>query len=359
MNVRSRRLALISLLGITLFACALSHAAPAAPAAPAPGAKPINIGVSIPTLDNPFWVRAVGFAQYVAKQLNANLIVIGADNREDKQISDVQSLISRGVQALVVTPQSTASAPGLIRIATRANLPIMIVDRYPGFPANNKDAPYLGFIGPDDVYAGKSIAEHLIAAGGKNFVAIGGLPGSSVAEGRQTGLTEALKAHPNAKLVQYVGAGESEDLGYKTMQNMLAAHGKGQIDSVWCYNDALCLGAFRAVRQAGRQDEIKLAGMDLVPQALDLISQKTDFVFSTGGHWLQLGFAVLIAYDKVNGHAPLNDNIRLSLLDVDSASFAKFKQQFIDAQPPYNVRDYSLTFNPKATSQTFPLKIKE
>jgi len=340
-----------------LAACAMINLS--IPAAAQSTAQNVTIGVSIPTLDNPFWMRAESFAQHVAGQLDAKLVIVGAENREDKQINDVQSLVSRGVAALVVTPQSTASAPGLIRIASRAKVPIMIVDRYPGFPAQNKEAPYLGFIGPDDVYAGRSIANHLIAAGAKKMLAIGGFPGSSVAEGRQAGLNEAMAAHPKVQLVQYFGAGESENAGYQAMQNLLAAHGKGQIDAVWCYNDALCLGAFRAVRQAGRADEIKLAGMDLVPQAVDLIAQKTNYVFSTGGHWLQLGFAVLIAYDKVQGHEPLDRDIRLSLLDIDSASFEKFKTQFIDAQPPYDVKEYSRTFNSKTNRQTFPLKIKE
>jgi len=340
-------------------ACALFSLTIPAAAQPAAQQQHVTIGVSIPTLDNPFWVRSVNFAEHVARQLGAELVIVDAQNREDKQISDVQSLVSRGVKALVVTPQSTASAPGLIRIAGRAGLPVMIVDRHPGFPAQNKDAPYLGFIGPDDVHAGRAIASHLISTGAKKIVAIGGFPGSSVAEGRQTGLNEAMATHPEVKLVQYFGVGESEDAGYQAMQNLLAAHGKGKIDGVWCYNDALCLGAFRAVRQAGRADEIKLAGMDLVPQAVDLIAQNTNYVFSTGGHWLQLGFAVLIAYDKVQGHDPLERNILLSLLDVDSASFDRFKAQFIDAQPPYKVQDYSLSFNPKAQSQTFPLKVKE
>jgi len=43
---------------------------------------------------------------------------------------------------------------------------------------------------------------------------------------------------------------------------------------------------------------------------------------------------------------------------VNSDSFAKFRQQFIDSNPPYDVEQYSLTFNPKATQQTFPLRIK-
>jgi ABC-type sugar transport system substrate-binding protein len=352
---KSKRGTLLRLVGIVLLSsCVTGYGVPAVAQT-----KQITIGVSIPTLDNPFWVRAVGFAQHVATELNAKLVVVGAENREDKQINDVQSLISSGVQALVVTPQSSGNASGIIRMADRAHLPIMIVDRYPGFAADNKEAPYLGFIGPDDVSAGRSIAQHLIKDGATKLVAIGGLPGSSVAEGRQKGLNDAVQSNPGAQLVQYIGAGESEDAGYKAMQNMLAAHAKGQITGVWCYNDALCLGAFRAIRQAGRSDEMKLAGMDLVPQALDLISQKTNYVFSTGGHWLELGFGVLSAYDKVNGHDPLNTDIRLSLLDVDSASFATFKKQFIDAQPPYDVKNYSLTFSPQAKSQTFPLQIKE
>ncbi|HZZ63511.1 MAG TPA: ABC transporter substrate-binding protein [Roseiarcus sp.] len=335
--------------GIVLVsATALTYAAP-----------PMQIGISIPTLDNPFWVNAIKFAQHAAKELNVELTVVGADNREDKQLADVQSLLSSGAQALVVTPQSTASAPGLIKLADRAHVPIVIVDRYPGFEPNNSEAPYVAFIGPNDVTAGSDIAKYLISQGAKKMVAIGGLPGSSVAEGREKGLRQAIAGASGVELVQYVsGGGESEDHGYQTMQNLLSAHPSGTIDSVWCYNDALCLGAFRAIKQAGRDGEIKLGGMDLVPQALDLIDRKTNYVYSTGGHWLQVGFGIMIAYDKVNGHNPIKDNIRLDLLGVNSSNFATFKHQFIDNAPPYDVKEYTLTNNPSAKSQTFPLATK-
>jgi ABC-type sugar transport system substrate-binding protein len=120
------------------------------------------IGVSIPTLDNPFWVNATKFAEHAAEELGVGITVVGAENREEKQLADVQSLIAAGANALVVTPQSTASAPGLIALANRANLPIVIVDRYPGFPADNPDAPYVAFVGPNDVTAGRDVANFLI-----------------------------------------------------------------------------------------------------------------------------------------------------------------------------------------------------
>ena len=63
----------------------------------------------------------------------------------------------------------------------------------------------------------------------------------------------------------------------------------------------------------------------------------------------------MIAYDKVNGHDPIKDVIRLDLLGVNSANFATFKKQFIDNPPPYDIKQYTLTNNPDTKSQTFPL----
>lgn len=318
-------------------------------------ADSVKIGVSIPTLDNPFWVNAVNFATHVAGSLDIDMQVVGADNREEKQLNDVQSMISAGIQALVVVPQSTAGAPGLIKLANRAGVVVAVVDRYPGFEPNLSEAPYIAFIGPNDVSAGRDIANYLISRGATSMVALGGVPGSSVADGREQGVREATDAADGVELVQYVGAGESEDDGYQNMQNLLAAHPSGSIDSVWCYNDALCLGAYRAVLQADRQNEIMLGGMDLVPQVLELIESDTNMVFSTGGHWLQLGFGVMMAYDKLNGHDPIDTMIKLDLLGVYSDNFGTFKEQFIDNPPPYDVKEYTLTHNPDATRQTFPL----
>ena len=320
---------------------------------------PMVIGVSIPTLNNPFWVRAIEFANHVAKELSLELVVVGAENREDKQLADVQSMLARGVKALVITPQSTSNAPGLIRLANRAKVPVVIVDRYPGFPAGNPRADYIAFLGPNDVTAGGDIAKFLIGHGATNIVGIGGVPGSSVAEGREKGLRQAIAAASKAKLVQYIGSqGESEDTGYSQMQNLLSAHPRGTIDGVWGYNDALALGAFRAIRQAGRENEIKIGGMDLNPQAIDLIASNANYVFSTGGHWLQVGFGVMIAYDKLHGHNPIKTDIRLDLLGVDSSNVAKAKAEFFNAVPPYDVKQYTLTNNPSTTAQTFPLQLK-
>jgi ABC-type sugar transport system substrate-binding protein len=159
-------------------------------------------------------------------------------------------------------------------------------------------------------------------------------------------------------MVQEVGALQTEDNGYQLMQNLLAAHPKGTIDGVFCYNDALCVGAYRAIKQAGREKEMILGATDLNPQALDLIKAKTNYVYSIGGHWVMVGFATMIAYDYLHGHKPLSEFSRIEDVGVDSAGFEKFKEQYIDHLPSFDIKQYMLTFNPNAKTQTPPLTLK-
>ncbi len=294
--------------------------------------KKLVIGASVPYMNDPAWTRIVDYAQYVAKILDVDLVVVDAAGKEDKQIADVQSLLARNVSALVFVPVSKANAPAIIRMADRAKIPAIATDLYPGFPANNPDAPYLTFVGPDNVAAGRKIAEFMIDHGVKNFVAIGGTPGDSNNQERSQGMRDAIAAAAGkgVKLLQYVGVLQSEDNGYATMQNLLSAHPKGAIDGGWCYNDALCVGAYRAIKQAGRDNEIKIGSMDLNPQALDLIKDKTNFIYSIGGHWVMLGFATMIAYDYLHGHKPLSEFSRIEDVGVDASGFDKFKAEYIE-----------------------------
>jgi ABC-type sugar transport system substrate-binding protein len=239
-------------------------------------------------------------------------------------------------------------------------VPAIATDRYPGFAANNPDNPYLTFVGPDNVECGRKIGEYLIAHGAKNFVGVEGTPGDANNQERTKGMHDAIAAHASegVKMLQEVGALQTEDNGYQLMQNLLAAHPAGTIDGVFCYNDALCVGAYRAIKQAGRDKEMILGATDLNPQALDLIKAKTNYVYSIGGHWVMVGFATMIAYDYLHGHKPLSDFSRIEDVGVDAAGFDKFKDQYIDHMPSFDIKQYMLTFNPNAKTQTPPLTLQ-
>jgi ABC-type sugar transport system substrate-binding protein len=322
--------------------------------------KKLVIGASVPLLNDPAWVRIIDYAQFVAKQLDVTLDVVDAQGKEDKQINDIQSLLSKHIDALLFVPVSAANAPAIIRLANRAKVPAVATDRYPGFPANNPDNPYMTFVGPDNVECGRKIGEYLIAHGAKNFVAVEGTPGDANNQERTQGMHDAIAAHASVgvRMVQEVGALQTEDNGYQLMQNLLAAHPRGTVDGVFCYNDALCVGAYRAIKQAGRDKEMILGATDLNPQALDLIKAKTNYVYSIGGHWVMVGFATMIAYDYLHGHKPLSEFSRIEDVGVDASGFERFKDQYIDHLPSFDIKQYMLTFNPKATTQTPPLTLQ-
>lgn len=310
--------------------------------------KRLKIGVSYPTANSPFWKAYTDFVQQGAKQLDVDVTLVSADLNEQKQLADVQNLISQRVDGLIITPQSTSIAPTLLRTAAQAKIPVVVTDRYPGYdPGTNDKADYVAFIGPDDVQAGKGIADELMKAGAKKFLAIGGVPGNSVSEGRKTGLEKAM-ADGGASLVQYQAAtGESEEKGLESAENLLQANPAGKADAFWCYNDNLCMGAIKAAKNAGRSDQFLFGGMDLSPQGLDAIEAGT-YTVSFGGHWLQGGFGLAILYAKIkNGTSPSQPVVKLDLLAVTKDNVAEFRKKYIDNPPNYDFKAMVTDPSPK------------
>ncbi|HTX73554.1 MAG TPA: substrate-binding domain-containing protein [Rectinemataceae bacterium] len=318
-----------------------------------------TIGVSVPVLANPFWQRYTGFVQQVAEQLNLKVNIVDCQNQEAKQLQDIENLIASGVKGLIVTPQTAQVGPQIIARARKANIPIAITDRWPGIDPTKYDWDgFVGFIGPDDEDAGYRIAKALMAAGKKNIVGIVGVHGASVAEGRYAGLAKAMKENTSAKLLDAQWVGETADLGISTMENYLAAHGD-KIDAVWNYNDALATGAVKALRDRGLSDallsrKVVVGGMDLNPDAVDLIKQGYYYT-SFGGHWLQGGFGLIMLHDYMKGKKPEAKYrvARLKLMQVTKENVDKFTEQFVNNPPQIDARKISRALNPSASGQYF------
>ena len=103
--------------------------------------KQLVFGASVPLLNDPAWVRIIDYAQYVAKQLDVKLDVVDAEGKEDKQIADVQSLLSRGVDVLLFVPVSAANAPAIIGLANRAKVPAIARTAIPAFRPTIRTRP--------------------------------------------------------------------------------------------------------------------------------------------------------------------------------------------------------------------------
>jgi simple sugar transport system substrate-binding protein len=326
---------------------ASSSAASVEPAASSSApAETIKIGFSFPTKNNEFWSKSLDFVNYAATELGVEVVAQDCDNKQEKQVSDVDNMIAAGIKGLVLAPQDASVCPGIVQKCKEKNIPVMIADRWPGDDLK-AGTDYLGFIGPNDAQAGYDIAMALINGGCKNLVGIGGFAGTSVAEGRKEGLEKAVKENESkgVKLLQYEAAGENMDQGDKALRNMLQSN--PGIDGVWCYNDSHALASVNILKEKSMLDKVKVGGMDLLNPAVESI-EKGELYFSTGGHWMQTGFALIMVFDAINGKLPTETVVKLDLLAVTKDNMAKFKAKYVDAAKPVDVKAMSQTFTPGA-----------
>ena len=88
----------------------------AAPTAAGPGA--VTVGLSISTLDNPFFVALRDGAQAEARAVGINLITVDAQNDAAKQISGVEDLIQKKVPVILLNPTDSDAVANVVKEAT-------------------------------------------------------------------------------------------------------------------------------------------------------------------------------------------------------------------------------------------------
>lgn len=371
----SVRLLVIAVIALGLMmACAAPAPQPAAPqeeaAAPTAEVMPVEeeppveeeaaalvVGVQVPTLANPFWVNYMDFMQQVAGELNIELKVSDVQNREDKQISDLESLIAAGVDGLVLVPQTAEVGPTLLRNAEEASIPVVIPDRWPGVePGDPEYSQYVAFIGPNDFDAGYNICQALVDAGSTKLVAVSGFHGASVHEGRSDGMNQCVEDN-GIELLAEEWVGETREKGLQTMENYLSRFPGPEFDGAWHLNDDTAMGSIQALEAAGFLEDVHVAGMDLNPDAVQAL-QEGKYTYSTGGHWLQGGFGLIMLYDWINGIEPTERVVRLDLLGVTPETVDVFVDQYIENPPQYDIQSMSRFHNPDAQTY-FEISLEE
>ncbi len=283
------------------------------------------IGYSYPGSDNEFWgVNTVECVNQAAEACGFEVLIDDCNYDQAEQIADVDSMISAGIDALVLGPQDASVCAGITASCKSAGIPVVIIDRWPGDDLKVGD-DYVCFIGPDDEQAGYDIAMSLINAGCTKLIGVGGVQGTSVGENRKVGLDKALAEHPEVELLQFEYAGDTWDDGDKAFRNLYQAN--KDIDGVWCFNDSMALATVNVLKEENKLDAVKVGGMDLLSPSLTSMEAK-ELWFSTGGHYMQAGFAAVVAFDILNGVAYDGpDRIQMSLYCVDQTSVADFQKK--------------------------------
>src|SRR5207237_1589954 len=113
------------LLGAAAVAAAMLFASGQASA----DAKNPKIGFSIDDLRLERWARDRDYFVAAATGMGAKVFVQSADGSEQKQMSQIENLISRGVDALVIVPYNATVLSNAIREAKKAHIKVISYDR--------------------------------------------------------------------------------------------------------------------------------------------------------------------------------------------------------------------------------------
>ena len=288
---------------LTVVFCGCNQKQPGQPGAGTPAPHQITVGISYQNLQNEFIINIQDAVQAEAKKLNVNLIESDGEGNADKQISQVQDFIARGVDVIILNPYDREGSARAVDLAVQAHKPIVVVNAI----VSNLDKAN-AYVGSKDAEAGRIEAQRIVDVlhGKGNVVIIHGPNGHSAEVQRSEGIREVLTNYPDIKVVAEQTANWDRAQALNLMENWLASGQK--IDAVIAQNDEMALGALKAVEAAGKQDQIAVIGIDAIPDALKAVADGklvgTVFQDAKG----QGTMAVDLAVDLANGKPVQHDN---------------------------------------------------
>jgi ribose transport system substrate-binding protein len=231
--------------------------------------KPYTLGIALSTLNNPFFVTLRDGAQKEADAAGVKLIVVDAQNDPAKQASQIEDLISKKVDAILLNPTDSNAVVPSVQKANAANIPVLTIDR------SAAGGTIVSHIASDNVAGGKMAADYLCKAIGSkgNVVELQGIAGTSAARDRGKGFDDEMAATcSGAKIVAQRPADFDRAKGNSVFSDVLTA--QPDIAAVFAHNDEMVLGALQAA-QAAKRTGIVFVGFDAIDDAIAAIKAGT------------------------------------------------------------------------------------
>ncbi len=218
-----------------------------------------SIGLSVSTLNNPFFVSLAEGAEEAAEKAGVKLAVADAGDDSAKQQNDIEDLISRNVSVLIVNPVDSDAVAPAVQNAVSLGIKVISVDRV----VNGVDVDCQ--IASDNVAGAKIATEYLIEqiGEGAKVAELQGVPGASATIDRGAGFHEAADEVLDVAASQSANFERAE--GMSVMENILQS--EPELKGVFAHNDEMALGALQAI--AASKKDIKVVGFDATDDAVN------------------------------------------------------------------------------------------
>jgi ribose transport system substrate-binding protein len=227
-------------------------------------AKRVRLGFSASGLHHSAYVIVAKGMQEEAKRQDVELIVTDSKDQLAKQISDIEDLITKGVDALMVNAVAKGTEP-VVEKAYDKGIKVLAIQRTVATPKIHQ------FIGSENVEVGRFGAEWVVKKlnGKGNVVVMQGIPGAASSDDRLKGSNEVWPKHPGIKIVTNQPGMYNRAKAIGVMENILQAH--KEIDLIYCFNDDMAIGVVGALKAANRKAMV--VGMDAIPDAVKAVER--------------------------------------------------------------------------------------
>lgn len=218
----------------------------------------IKLGLSVSTLDNPFFVSLRDAIVENAQSKGMEVMEVNAQNDASKEISGIEDLIQQGVDVLLINPTDSAAVSSAVQSANSAGIPVITIDR----SADEGEIETL--ITSDNVAGGEMAATFIMEKVGEKakVVELQGVPGASATRERGEGFHNI--ADSKLDVVASQPADFDRTKGLTVMENTL--QGTSGVQAVFAHNDEMALGAIEAIKAAGQ--DVIVVGFDGTEDAL-------------------------------------------------------------------------------------------
>ncbi len=220
-----------------------------------------RIAVVISTLNNPWFVVLADAAKQRAEELGYEVTVFDSQNDTAKESAHFDTIIAAKFDAILFNPTDADGSIANVKRAKEAGIPVFCIDR-----GINARGLAVAQIYSDNYYGGVLMGEYFVKfmkekvkADKIPYAELLGILSAQPTWDRSNGFHSVVDQYKEFVMVAQQCAEFDRDTGYKVTEQILQAH--PEIKAIWCGNDAMALGALKAVEAAGRKD-IFIFGFD-------------------------------------------------------------------------------------------------
>ncbi|TDD99356.1 substrate-binding domain-containing protein [Flavobacterium cellulosilyticum] len=285
-------------------------------------ARTISIGFSQSISEEDNWRKSMDNTMKVEASLHPeiDLTIYNANGSTKKQIEDIEKMIEKRVDVLIVAPYGSDSIVPVIEKANKKGIPVIIVDR----KVNTSN--YTAFLGADNIEVGHIAGKYIVSMSKAhaNILEIKATTAISPSVERSLGFKQIIDQYPNIKKTTITA------LNLESINNefIKVLDNEPNIDYVFAFNDIIALQAWEVAKRKGREKNIKFIGIDGLNdpnggiQAVKEGILTATILYPTGG-----SEAIKLAIKLANKEIVTKNNVLNTIL-IDSLNADIMSNQF-------------------------------